>query len=465
METASELQNPSVPQISEELRERIRGIGSRLVQAYKAVDTDLGKLGGDAQVIFNGAPTQTQRDEIKRYADATLAKAPLVQPILAITQELDVLISENKEHFIRTHPRGRDGESHGVKILRDSGLMDILEKSTFCDCAINLKTSKKPGLRIAGGTGIIDMITSGEASPPVDKTKLDTLLGRVISAIHLHTEAAVGHRNRIQEFRHLLAHLTKKLDRETTELPINIGSVGTGSGTEWAEILKEFGSEALKRKLHVLGVDFDPGTLTLFRKTLERENVRAERDGVTNRIVGIETITANVYTLTLDHIARSLGVSAPQVSNQLQDLLYMLGVFDYVPDSAKQEWLRVLAKNGPLGQNKIEQIMGADFAACTLAMLEQMVKPGGLLVVTQVNDNIPVPYYLALILNWELELRGPERMREMAEAIGYTYRADLSGPITPDRPITLMDELKPGEFCIMQEACGVNHMVGLRRKL
>ena len=225
-----------------------------------------------------------------------------------------------------------------------------------------LRAVKKP-LGYAGDYELVSMILR-------DPLEGETLFGKVMNQWFIDQPPAEAHRNRIK-------YLTKKLTEETARTVAagrnaNVFNVGCGPAQEIQQFFRETSlSDQVSFKL----LDFNDETLNVAKTVLERARVQ------NGRRANIEFIRKSAAQLL--RMKDSKG-NAPTRTEY--DFVYCAGLFDYLPDA--------------LCKQLTEVFYG-------------MLRPGGLLVVTNVDSSNPIRHWLGDILEWHLIYRGHRELHEL----------------------------------------------------
>jgi len=228
-----------------------------------------------------------------------------------------------------------------------------------------LRAVKKP-LGYAGDYELVSMILR-------DPLEGETLFGKVMNQWFIDQPPAEAHRNRIK-------YLTNKLTEETARAvaagrKANVFNVGCGPAQEIQQFFRETSlSDQVSFKL----LDFNDETLNVAKTVLERARVQ------NGRRADIEFIRKSAAQLL------RMKDSKGSVSNRAEyDFVYCAGLFDYLSDA--------------LCKQLTEVFYG-------------MLRPGGLLVVTNVDSSNPIQHWLGDILEWHLIYRGHRELHELRPA-------------------------------------------------
>lgn len=221
-----------------------------------------------------------------------------------------------------------------------------------------LRAVKKP-MGYAGDYLLVDMILR-------DPHEGQSLYGKVLNHWFIKQPPAAAHRNRIK-------YLTQKLGEETARVratgeAARVFNIGCGPAQE---IQRFYDDSALSDHVEFMLLDFNDETLAFAQKILEQTRVRNGRQA---RMEFVKKSAAQL--LRLKEIK---GVS---IHNRY-DFVYCAGLYDYLSDSLCKQLTDLFYK---------------------------MLRPGGLLVVTNVDSSNPIRHWLGDILEWHLIYRGYHEM-------------------------------------------------------
>jgi extracellular factor (EF) 3-hydroxypalmitic acid methyl ester biosynthesis protein len=193
---------------------------------------------------------------------------------------------------------------------------------------------------------------------------------RIINASVLRHDAPRAHRNRI-------ILLQNALERESERaaslgLPLDVLNVGCGP----AEELKDFiGVSDLSNRLNVTLMDFNQETLKYAEKRIKEAC----------RSTGRSPKTVFVHKSINDLIREATLQVIPETNKY--DLVYCAGLFDY---------------------------LGGSTCECLIELFYHWVRPGGVVVVTNVTPNHSSTGFMKYLLEWNLKLRDPSQMLSLA---------------------------------------------------
>jgi extracellular factor (EF) 3-hydroxypalmitic acid methyl ester biosynthesis protein len=228
------------------------------------------------------------------------------------------------------------------------------------------RSVQKP-LGYAGDYEMVNMIIR-------DPHEGGSLFAKVLNRWFVKQPPAEAHRNRIQ-------YLTEQLAKETMRVRNGGGGANglcrvynAGCGPA-GEVQRFMAESELSNQVKFVLLDFNEETLTHARTVLE--SVRSKR----SRTTQFEFIKKSVVQLLRGRSKASVGTVA-----NLFDFVYCAGLFDYLPDSV------------------CRQLIGVFY---------DMLAPGGLLVVTNVEPSNPIRHWLGYILDWHLIYRNAKQMMQI----------------------------------------------------
>jgi extracellular factor (EF) 3-hydroxypalmitic acid methyl ester biosynthesis protein len=250
------------------------------------------------------------------------------------------------------------------------------------------RTFQKP-LGHAGDYEMVNMMVR-------DPREGASVFAKVLNTFFLSTPPVVAHRNRLE-------YLKQVLTREVSRVAgqggtAKIFNLGCGPCKEVQDFIAE--SELSAQASFTL-LDFNEETLAYTRQALDSILHR------TNRRTPIQLVKKSVAQLLKDSAKPSAATTGTY------DLVYCAGLFDYLPDYV------------------CERLM---------AVLYQLVAPGGLLLATNVDAFNPSRNWMEFSVDWHLIYRDARKMEKLRPT-----RAD------------------PEQCRIFSEASGVNIFVEARR--
>lgn len=402
-----EVYNPfSILQLSEVLSEFRILIGDRLVYAGRAVVSNLVNTGimllceatlDESWLDVDLFSPVTQRDRLRSEFAAFMAewrktRAVLPEFKVAVADFQTLLMDlrqwlEQVELGIRSEPQGNRGDMER-EVLADLGSQMLPEIHRWMDrfdevagrvadedrpahrayarrqlhplvlCSpFVFRTFQKP-LGYAGDYEMVNMILR-------DPYEGASLFAKMVNVLFLENPPAVAHRNRI-------LHLRQRLREETARVAATgrrarILNLGCGPAREVQQFVAA-DPEADHAEIHLL--DFNPETLRYAREIIEGLRSRHQRR------TGLEFQERSVNQLLKD-AARLAGAA----DSGRYDFVYCAGLFDYVSD-------RVCGR--------------------LTELFYELTAPGGLVMVTNVDDSRPFRHSMDYLLEWHLIYRGKE---------------------------------------------------------
>ena len=228
-----------------------------------------------------------------------------------------------------------------------------------------LRAVKKP-LGYAGDYLLVDMILR-------DPHEGKSLYGKVLNRWFIKQPPAEAHRNRI-------TYLTQKLVEETARVratgqACKVFNIGCGPAQE---IQRFYADSPLSDHADFMLLDFNDETLNVAQKILGQAR---DRNGRQAKMEFMKKSAAQLLRMK----ETKAGVS---IFNQY-DFVYCAGLYDYLSDSLCRQLNETFYK---------------------------MLRPGGLLVVTNVDACNPIRHWLGDILEWHLIYRGYHEMMGLRPA-------------------------------------------------
>lgn len=246
--------------------------------------------------------------------------------------------------------------SHQVYVRRQ--LQPLLLCAPFANRAVT-----KP-MGYAGDYGIVNMILE-------DPHQGDSLYAKILHRWFVAQPPAEAHRNRVN-------YLTARLHDEALRAArspakkFRAFNVGAGPAKEVQDFMAQY-------PLADLGeftlVDFNEETLTHAKSVLTASREKSAR-----------RTQLNFVKKSVAQLLRSEGKVKNRTLAQQYEFVYCAGLFDYLTDAVCQEFMDVLY---------------------------EMVAPGGLLVVTNVDAGNPIKHWLGYVLEWHLIYRSSADMRAL----------------------------------------------------
>lgn len=239
------------------------------------------------------------------------------------------------------------------------------------------RTFQKP-LDYAGDYEMVNMM--------MRETEGNSLFAKIINLWFLQQPPAEAHRNRV-------IYLEKKLVEETARVSLQnrpMEAFNLGCGPAW-EIQKFLTEREICNRAQFTLLDFNEETLLHTRETLE---------GIKNkygRTTPIQFVKKSVQQVVKD--GTRVAPNSPHY-----DLVYCAGLFDYLSD---QVCLRLMN------------------------IFYESVKPGGLLLVTNVDVYNPLRNTMETLLDWHLIYRTSQQARklipEKAHPDDFSVKSDITG--------------------------------------
>lgn len=222
-----------------------------------------------------------------------------------------------------------------------------------------------------GFAGDFEMVRMMLANPWEGKNTF----ARLMNASALRHEAPAAHRNRIQLLHQSLKRESHRV-LSTGERRVKILNLGCGPAVEILDFVK---ADAVSANVDFHLVDFNKETLDHVHKNLIPEVQRLRPD------VNIVTEQRSVHEII------QLSVEGKPNNDVQYDMVYCAGLFDYFRDT-------------------------------TLSFLLQLfyswVKPGGMVLVTNVTPTHSSVAIMGFVLEWTLELRDEKNMLQLAPELG-----------------------------------------------
>ncbi|MEO7298229.1 MAG: class I SAM-dependent methyltransferase [Verrucomicrobiota bacterium] len=239
------------------------------------------------------------------------------------------------------------------------------------------RTFQKP-LGYAGDYEMVNMM--------MRETEGNSLFAKIINLWFLKQPPAEAHRNRV-------AYLTQKLVEETARVSLQkrpMDALNLGCGPAW-EIQNFLTEKDLCDRARFTLLDFNEETLAHTREVLQEIKIKQGRS------TPIKFVKKSVQQIVKD--GAKAAPNAPQY-----DLVYCAGLFDYLSD---QVCLRLMN------------------------IFYEMVRPGGLLLVTNVDVCNPMRHTMETLLDWHLIYRTSQQARklipEKAHLDDFSVKSDITG--------------------------------------
>ena len=221
------------------------------------------------------------------------------------------------------------------------------------------RTVSKP-LGYAGDYEVVNMILR-------DPHEGSSLYAKVLNRWFIKQPPAEAHRNRI-------AYLTHKLMEETLRRSsrgevARVFNLGCGPAKEIQDFLAQ---HDLSERSHFTLLDFNEETLAHAKAELEGARARYRR-----------STPIHLLKKSVAHLLKGKGRSTEGSSESQYDFVYCAGLFDYLTDTSCKQLMNIFY---------------------------DMLAPGGLLAVTNVDSSNPIRHWLGDILEWHLIYRNGQQM-------------------------------------------------------
>lgn len=216
-----------------------------------------------------------------------------------------------------------------------------------------------------GDYGVVNMMLR-------EQHPLRSSFGRIVDDFHLQLGPVQAHRNRIDT---LVARLKKKLAlARARRTGLDVMNVGCGPAVELQRLVRD---SDLSNAGRFTLLDFNRETIDYAKEQLE--TLKLERRRETHLDFRCSSVT--------DLVRQASRRSAQNTF----DVIYCAGLFDYLTDRT---------------------------CARLIQVFYQMLRKGGLLLITNVHPANPVAGYMALVVEWELRHRDEQHMQALAAGLG-----------------------------------------------
>lgn len=251
------------------------------------------------------------------------------------------------------------------------------------------RTYQKP-LGYAGDYEMVNMMLR-------DPYEGSSMFAKMLNYLFLNTPPVVAHRNRI-------TCLTQRLEEETRRVArtgrlARIFNLGCGPAKEVQDFLVR--DEVCERATFCL-LDFNDETLAHTSQVLEEIKRRHQRR------TSIQAIKKSVH-----QVLKEAARPGPELQPGSYDLVYCAGLFDYLSDRICKRLMNIFY---------------------------DLLAPGGLLVVTNVDASNPSRNWMEYVLEWHLIYRDHRLLQQLAP-----------------------DAAPPGSLGVKTEATGVNIFLEVRK--
>lgn len=249
------------------------------------------------------------------------------------------------------------------------------------------RTFQKP-LGYAGDYEMVNMM--------MRETEGNSIFAKIVNLWFLKQPPAEAHRNRV-------VYLEQKLVEETLRVSgqRRMQAFNLGCGPAW-EIQKFLRDRNFCDRAQFTLLDFNEETLLHTRETLQEIKTKLGRS------TPIEFVKKSVQQVVKD--GGRTNLNAPQY-----DFVYCAGLFDYLSD---QVCLRLMN------------------------IFYEMVRPGGLLLATNVDVSNPLRNGMEHLLDWHLIYRTSHQARAL-----------------------IPDKASPEDFCVQSDVTGVNIFIEVRKPI
>jgi extracellular factor (EF) 3-hydroxypalmitic acid methyl ester biosynthesis protein len=227
------------------------------------------------------------------------------------------------------------------------------------------RTFRKP-LGYAGDYEMVNMMLR-------DPIEGGSLFAKLLNTFFLATPPVIAHQNRIQ---YLIEFLKAELaDAWAERRQARVFNIGCGPAREIQDLLIQ---SEVSNHGHFTLLDFNDETIQHTRKTLTELIQRHERAAEVN------LVRKSVGQL-LKEEARNNSAAIPSHF----DIVYCAGLYDYIPQKLCQQ---------------------------LTSLFYRMLRPGGLMVVTNVAACNPSRHWMELCVDWHLVYRNAEDMKALIPA-------------------------------------------------
>jgi extracellular factor (EF) 3-hydroxypalmitic acid methyl ester biosynthesis protein len=251
------------------------------------------------------------------------------------------------------------------------------------------RTYQKP-LGYAGDYEMVNMMVR-------DPYEGSSMFAKMLNYLFLNTPPVVAHRNRI-------TWLTRKLEEETRRVAqagrvARILNLGCGPAKEIQDFLRR---DELSERASFSLLDFNDETL------LHTSRILDEVKRGCHRSTAIQAIKKSVH-----QVLKEATRPGPELEPGTYDLVYCAGLFDYLSDRICKRLMNIFY---------------------------DLLAPGGLLVVTNVDASNPSRNWMEYVLEWHLIYRDHRLLQQLAP-----------------------DAAPPGTLRVNTEATGVNIFLEVRK--
>lgn len=315
----------------------------------------------DMQIFLQDIRRWLDQVELGILAQPSGSRQQLEQQVIADAQQpilpmLALLFEKFEETCLKIPPELRP--AHRTYVKRQ------LHPIVLC-APFMYRTFKKP-LGYAGDYEMVSMMVR-------DPREGASVFAKVLNTFFLQTPPVVAHRNRIAELKQVLRNEAVRLLPKNR--PVKIFNLGCGPAKEVHDFIDE---SDLANQTQFTLLDFNEETLQHTQRLLQ--DIIARR----HRGASVQLVKKSV-TQILKEIAKSnSGLLGPDY-----DLVYCAGLFDYLP--------------GPICQRLVNAFY-------------HMLAPGGLVLVTNVDEANPARNWMEYSVDWHLIYRNHAKMSELRPA-------------------------------------------------
>ncbi len=252
----------------------------------------------------------------------------------------------------------------GEELRPSHGMFAKRQLHPIVSCAPFFFRSWQKPLGYAGDYEMVNMMVR-------DPYEGSSMFAKLLNSFFLNTPPVVAHRNRITHMARRLSEETQRCVREGRRL--KVFNLGCGPAQEIQRYLREDpGSDQADFTL----LDFNQQTVDYAGRMLNEVKTRA------HRATGIETVLKSVHQI-LKESGRSGGV----LERGAYQMVYCAGLFDY------------------LSERICKRLMNIFY---------DLLAPGGLLLVTNVEAGNPSRNWMEYVTEWHLVYRSREELLALA---------------------------------------------------
>lgn len=341
----------------ERLREEFQGFITNW-RRLQAISPDFKVAVADFQMLLTELRRWLDQVELGVRSEPVGARAEMESRVL---QALETrIIEEANEWFGRFDAVAEQVESEMRPAHRAYARRQI-HPLVMCSPFV-YRTFHKP-LGYAGDYEMVNMILR-------EPHEGSTLFAKLVNALFLQNPPAQAHRNRILHLRQRLVEETRRVAAQGRRA--RIFNLGCGPAREVQLFLA---GEEISQEASFVLADFNAETLAFARGQLEDLRTRH------GRATEIEFVEKSIHQLLKESLRTGDDAGAPRF-----DVVYCAGLFDYVSD-------RVCRR--------------------LTELFYQMLAPGGLMLVTNVDASKPFRHSMDYLLEWHLIFRNREQMEAL----------------------------------------------------